>query len=106
VIVSNPPYISRDEFALLEPEVREFEPEIATTDGEDGLRFIRRISEVGVGKLCAGGWLFMELSYNQSVETAELLRNKGFSDIELFNDYQGIPRIIQARMPVPGGTME
>lgn len=105
VIVSNPPYISRDDFALLEPEVREFEPAIATTGGEDGLRFLRRISELSAGKLYAGGWLLMELSYDQSVEAVEILRNKGLSNVELFDDYQGIPRIIQAQVPISAGTM-
>jgi release factor glutamine methyltransferase len=99
VIVSNPPYVSSEEFALLEPEVRDFEPTIATTDGGDGLRFIRRISELGAIKLHPGGWLLMEIAYDQSARVTEMLDTCGFSDIQLWNDYQDVPRIVQARLP-------
>ena len=99
ILVSNPPYISRDEFFTLEPEVREFEPRIATTDDGDGLRFVRRITEVALDKLHDGGWLLMELAYNQSAEAEDILRRAGFLGIEVFNDYGGIPRIIRGRRP-------
>ena len=46
-ILSNPPYVTESEYEELQPEVREYEPEIALQAGEDGLRDIRQIVDVG-----------------------------------------------------------
>ena len=97
LIVSNPPYIAADEFETLQPEVRDFEPKIATTDGGDGLKFIRRISDIASEKLRQGGWLFMEIAYNQAEEARNIATTRGFADVEVLNDLSGIPRIIRGR---------
>ena len=96
-IVSNPPYISLAEFDSLQPEVRDFEPRVATTDGEDGFRFIRLISELSAEKLNAGGYLLMEIAYNQSYEAKAIVSTVGLIDVQVFNDLSGIPRIVQGR---------
>ncbi len=96
IIVSNPPYISEMEFQSLEPEIREFEPRVATCDSSDGYRFIRRICEIVDVKLCDGGTLFMEIAYDQSGATRSIVEASGLSDVELFNDYAGIPRVLRA----------
>ena len=97
VIVSNPPYIAAAEFEMLQPEVRGFEPEIATTDGGDGLRFIRRISSFAVEKLNPGGCLLMEIAYNQSEEARNVVSARGLVDVDVLDDLSGIPRIIRGR---------
>ncbi len=97
VIVSNPPYISKDEFGSLQPEVQDFEPRVATTDGADGFTFIRRISKVAQQKLNAGGFLLMEIAYNQSESAKRIVKQGGLKDIEVFADFAGHPRIISAR---------
>ena len=43
LIVSNPPYVPGEDFAALQLEVRDFEPQIALTDGENGLTIIEKI---------------------------------------------------------------
>lgn len=97
LIVSNPPYIAASEFETLQPEVRDFEPKIATTDNGDGLRFIRRISELAMKKLNSGGWLLMEIAYNQSEQGRAIAAQVGLSSVEIFADFSGIPRIIRGR---------
>jgi release factor glutamine methyltransferase len=98
MIVSNPPYISADEFGRLAPEIREFEPRRATTDEADGLRFLRRIAQVATTKVRPGGWLLMEIAYNQSTAAAEIVREAGLKDVQVAADYAGHPRILFARM--------
>jgi release factor glutamine methyltransferase len=97
IIVSNPPYVSAKEFALLDPEVRQFEPAVATTDRGDGYRFLKRISEIASHRLHIGGYLLMEIAYDQSIEALHILREAGFSLVEVFNDFGGIPRVVRAR---------
>lgn len=96
-IVANPPYISRDEFVILQPEVRDFEPSIATTDNADGFRVIRRVCELAAEKLCDGGMLFMEVAYNQGNAVRCIAAGAGLVDVEVFTDHSGHERMVQGR---------
>ena len=96
IIISNPPYVSAEDFERLEPEIRDFEPRVATTDGGDGYAVIKRVIGVAAGKLKPNGSLLLELAYNQSEETERIARSCGFSEVEFFNDFSGIPRIMRA----------
>ena len=73
VIVSNPPYISREEMETLMPEVMQ-EPELALFGGEDGLDFYRRISREAGAYLAEGGVLLFEIGWQQKDAVSELLR--------------------------------
>jgi release factor glutamine methyltransferase len=97
VIVSNPPYISLAEYAELQPDVRDFEPRLATTDEADGLRVIRRIVELSGTVLRPGGCLLLEVAYDQAGEVTGILERQGLGSIRWFNDYSGIPRVVSAR---------
>jgi len=99
VLVSNPPYVSFSEYAGLQREVREFEPPEAVTDGGDGYRFIRRITEISRGLLSSGGALFMEIAYNQGDEAASIARTAGLAGVTILKDHAGHPRVITARAP-------
>ncbi len=96
-IISNPPYISREEFSLLQPEVRDYEPRIATTDDADGLTIIRRVAQLAARSLHAGGFLFLEIAYNQSTEAREVVERAGLHDVQVAADFAGHPRILSAR---------
>ena len=100
LLISNPPYVSREEFQALEPEVRDHEPSSAVTDNADGMRVITRIAQIASPRLRPGGALFMELGYNQSERVRELLAASGLADIELIPDFARIPRVIAARRPL------
>jgi release factor glutamine methyltransferase len=97
VIVSNPPYVSKAEFPTLQPEVRDFEPSIATTDNADGLSFYERIAEVGNVLLKNTGLVFLEIGYNQSENVLKIFSEKGYLNIELVPDFNGILRVMKAK---------
>lgn len=96
VIVSNPPYIPQDEVTDLQPEIREHEPLIATTDGDDGLRFYRRIAERAQDLLAPGGLLAVEIGQGQASAVTGIFASAGLRDISAREDYSGIERIITA----------
>ena len=97
VIVSNPPYISREEFEILPREVKEYEPMTATTDGKDGLTFFSRLAGVGRQSLVKGGWLCLEVAYNQATTVGRMLEAAGFGAIGETPDYNRILRVVTAQ---------
>ncbi len=97
VIVSNPPYVSFDEYQKLQKEVVEYEPKHAVTDFGDGLKFYKIISKLASSSLHANGLLFFEMGYGQSTDIQAVMVRDGFADIEIFKDYQGIERVIKGR---------
>jgi release factor glutamine methyltransferase len=98
LIVSNPPYVARDDAASLPPELSH-EPEVALFAGADGLEVIRRLVAKAGNHLSPGGWLFFELSPEQ-IETAEIeLAEAGFSEIERRFDLARLVRVVGARWP-------
>jgi release factor glutamine methyltransferase len=97
LIVSNPPYIALGEFADLQPEVRDFEPRIATTDEADGVKFASRIAKIATMKLHVHGILLMEIAYNQAQLVRRIVIDAGLKDVEVHEDYAGHPRILSAR---------
>ena len=96
IIVSNPPYVSNPDMSELPPEVKA-EPRIALSGGTDGLSFYRRIITECRSYLEKGGFLIMEMGYNQSRDISLLLEKEGLSEIEAFKDYSDIDRIIRAK---------
>jgi release factor glutamine methyltransferase len=97
VIVANPPYISAAELQGLQPEVRDFEPKVATSDNADGLRLVRRICKVAAKKLRAGGLLLMEVAYNQGAEAKRIALEVGLSNVDVLSDLAGNERMLQGR---------
>lgn len=95
VIVSNPPYIKREEIESLMDEVRLHEPYMALDGHEDGLYFYRRIVEEAPGYLRKGGGLFLEIGWDQGESVSELLRQQGFSDVKVVKDLAGLDRVVE-----------
>lgn len=62
LIVSNPPYVGRDELAVLDPEYRH-EPEIAFTGGQDGLDVVEKLLFGAVEHLASDGLLVLEVGH-------------------------------------------
>ena len=94
VIVSNPPYVSSEDFNHLEPELRLFEPKIALTDDNDGLTFFRKISVIAQSILKDKGKLYFEIGAGQSRQVKNILEENGFTNIIIKKDYSDIERII------------
>ncbi len=76
IIVSNPPYISTEEFEKLDKNVKEFEPEVALTDFGDGLTFYRRYYEVFSDMLTPSGIFYLENSFEQGDKLLTAFRKK------------------------------
>lgn len=97
MIIANPPYISSDEVDKLMPEVREYEPRIALDGDKDGLKFYRMIIERSKEFLNYEGYILFEIGYDQREEVKELLRQKGYVDIEALKDLSGNDRVVIGR---------
>lgn len=96
LIISNPPYVARDDAASLPPELSH-EPDMALFAGADGLEVIRRLVAEAGNHLSPGGWLLFELSPEQ-IETVEAeLAGAGFSEVERRFDLARLPRVVGAR---------
>ncbi|GAA6196792.1 peptide chain release factor N(5)-glutamine methyltransferase [Pseudophaeobacter arcticus] len=97
LIVSNPPYIALDEMADLSPEVREHEPDLALTDGGDGLAAYRALA-AGVGAhLRPDGRLCLEIGPTQGPAVAAMLQQAGLTHIAILPDLDGRDRVVFAR---------
>lgn len=99
LIVSNPPYIRRQEISELMEEVRMYEPICALDGHEDGLYFYRRIAKESPRCLKAGGWLYLEIGWDQGACVSQLLREQGFYDIEIKKDLAGLDRVVKGIYP-------
>ena len=97
VIVSNPPYIPSADCLTLQEEVRR-EPLMALDGGADGLNFYRRIASDAPKFLRPGGVLLLEVGFDQAEAVMALLAD--FADVQAHEDYQHIPRMIEARKHV------
>ncbi|MEW6419949.1 MAG: peptide chain release factor N(5)-glutamine methyltransferase [Nitrospirota bacterium] len=93
LIVSNPPYIRKDDIKNLQLEIKNWEPVEALDGGEDGLDYYRMIIPGARGYLKESGYLILELGVGQSDAVRKMAEDKGFKNISLVKDYAGIERI-------------
>jgi release factor glutamine methyltransferase len=75
LVISNPPYISSEKLAELEPEVAHFDPVYALDGGPDGLSAYRAIASGLPRILAPGGWVAVEVGMGQSDAVASILAN-------------------------------
>lgn len=94
IIVSNPPYIASAEVDRLMPEVRDHEPRMALDGTEDGLEFYRRIIAEAGQYLVSSGMLFFEIGYDQGQAASELMREHGYREVQVVQDYAGLDRVV------------
>lgn len=93
LIVSNPPYISAEEYISLASEVQK-EPYHALYGGKDGLDYYRRISAGAPEYLAEGGQLLMEIGWLQGQAVCDLLKKNNFSNVRILQDYSGHDRVV------------
>lgn len=92
VITANPPYISSDEMRELEPELS-FEPEMALTDGKDGMSIVRGILENYPDLLSDNGILAIEIGSGEGA-AAMLEGERVGLDCRIVKDLAGLDRIL------------
>ncbi|MDH4070649.1 MAG: peptide chain release factor N(5)-glutamine methyltransferase [Ignavibacteria bacterium] len=99
MLASNPPYVPLGEFTDLAPEISRFEPQVATTDGEDGLRYVRLLARRAGELLKPEGALLIELGFGQAEEARRIAENCGLSGVCIQEDLSGVPRVLSAVYP-------
>ncbi|TET38564.1 MAG: peptide chain release factor N(5)-glutamine methyltransferase [Planctomycetota bacterium] len=96
-VVSNPPYVTEEEFEKLEPEIRDHEPRSALLDiAEDGLGSFRAIADAAADLLSPGALFVCELGAGQYGSAAEFLASGPWTDVSAVRDYGGVDRVIVA----------
>jgi len=95
-IVSNPPYIRKDDIAGLQKEIG-YEPLDALNGGKDGLDFYRRILQEAPRSLKNNGFVILEIGFDQADDIRRLASDSGFRDIRFVKDLAGIDRIFVAK---------
>ncbi|MDH3268416.1 MAG: peptide chain release factor N(5)-glutamine methyltransferase [Ignavibacteria bacterium] len=94
IIVSNPPYVSKENFSTLQREIKDFEPRTAVTDESDGYTFFKVIAKEAATKLTTNGKLFFEIADGQSDGVRKIMEQNNFDNITVIKDYQKIDRIV------------
>ena len=95
LIVSNPPYVGADEIESLEPEVRDWEPRLATV----GNTHTRRIAEHARTGLRPRGHLVLEVAGGRGADVAALLEELGYGEVMTTEDLAGRDRVVEGRRP-------
>lgn len=111
LIVSNPPYICYSERAAMDDNVLLHEPHTALfVPDDDPLRFYRAIARYALSSLSNGGSLLFECNTRYAKATGEMMREMGFEDVTVNDDYFGLPRFVAGRkgspsQPSPSGGL-
>jgi release factor glutamine methyltransferase len=98
LVASNPPYVAEDDLEGLQREVREHEPRVALTPGGDGLSVIRRLVSEAPRHLKPGGYLLIEIGFDQHERVAALIDARVWTLLDIRLDLQGIPRTVALRL--------
>ena len=98
MIVSNPPYIRSGEIPTLMPEVAHFEPIIALDGKEDGLYFYRKIVSECREYLKPEGMLLFEIGYDQGEKVSEMMKEAGFTDVQVIVDLARHDRVVYGKL--------
>jgi release factor glutamine methyltransferase len=99
VMVSNPPYISYDEAAILPANVLKYEPALALFSGDDPLLFYRHLAQLGMRYLQEGGLCYVELHESRGKAVESIFASLGYRDMVLRKDMQGKERMLRVKRP-------
>ena len=104
-VVSNPPYVSENEWRSLQEEIVKHEPKMALVAGKGGLEFIEKLIEGAPTFLKPGGTLCFEIGFGQRDDVLSLFGDK-WDDPQCFDDLSGIPRLITARQKILASLLQ
>ncbi|MCK6549142.1 peptide chain release factor N(5)-glutamine methyltransferase [Myxococcota bacterium] len=97
LVAANLPYIASAVIPTLMRDVRDFEPKLALDGGPDGLDLVRRLVADAKAHLAPGGWLVLEIGYDQGHATKDLLDRAGYADTAITKDLGGNDRVVSGR---------
>lgn len=92
-IVSNPPYVSGKDYAKLDAWVKA-EPKIALYAGAEGMEYLSRLIPESLRFLKPGGFLAVEVGYDQAGKVKRRFDACGFERIDSFRDFNRYERVI------------
>lgn len=92
LIVSNPPYVAEQDAHLQSGDVR-FEPRTALASGPLGLNDLAVIIEQSPIFLRPDGWVLLEHGWNQGCAVGNMMKRRGFRQIQCHKDYAGLDRV-------------
>lgn len=95
VVASNPPYIPIDAIPR-DPEVRDFDPDLALYGGTDGMDVIHLVSATAKRLLHEGGFLVIEHADNQGEQVRQLLLADKWREVQKHQDLTGRDRAVSA----------
>lgn len=96
LLVSNPPYIPTEDLPSLQREVQ-VEPAMALDGGEDGLDFYRLIASRYSAHILPGGYIALEVGFDQAETVSKILAGTGFAGIERHKDLNGVERVVSGQ---------
>ena len=96
-IASNPPYVAETAREAMQADVREFEPAAALFAGSDGFDVLARLIPAAFERLAPGGWLSVEIGFDQGPRTVESFEEAGFGEVALRKDYGQNDRVVSGR---------
>lgn len=99
IIAANLPYVTESEYTMLDLAVRDFEPKLALTGGDDGLDLIRSAITQAPGYLENRGAMILEMSEDQTAAAADFMQQMlCWEAIEIIRDYTGRCRFTAGRL--------
>ncbi|MBQ9015072.1 MAG: peptide chain release factor N(5)-glutamine methyltransferase [Firmicutes bacterium] len=99
MIVSNPPYIRTNMIAVLQEEIKNYEPRQALDGGRDGLDYYRRIIEEAPNYLKSKGYLMFEIGSDQGEDLRKMLKDDGrYTPAEVIRDLPGRDRVVKTQL--------
>ena len=98
LLISNPPYIDEAAMKKLPRDVKNYEPALALSGGNDGLKAYRTILKSAKSALKPNANIVFEIGFDQANSVTTLLRNFGFEYINIFSDLAGHDRILSAKI--------
>lgn len=94
IIVSNPPYIKEEVIETLMEDVKNYEPHLALSGGDDGMIFYRKIIKNSITHLMGKGILAFEIGHDQGAEVKTLMEEAGFVNLAIIKDLAGFDRVV------------
>lgn len=96
-IVCNPPYVSKKEYEMLDPHVKDFEPELALVGGESGLEYYERLARDAKRFMVPSGLGFLEIGAGQGNSVIKIFSS--YSNVSCIKDLAGLDRFVQFQIP-------
>jgi release factor glutamine methyltransferase len=96
-VISNPPYLTEQEYELLDGSVRDWEPSLALVSGADGLEATGRLLDQSRRVLRPGGWLAIEVDCARARVAANQAGRLGWQEVSIQVDLFGRERYLLAR---------